>query len=48
LIVEGVYTYRIDDQGQIVALRAYWEPDHLRLESPDVSIYQILDTPDRF
>jgi hypothetical protein len=33
-IVEGVYTYRIDDQGQIVALRAYWEPDHLRLESP--------------
>ena len=33
-VVEGVYTYRIDDQGQIVALRAYWEPDHLRLESP--------------
>jgi len=33
-IVEGIYTYRIDDAGQIVALRAYWEPDHLRLESP--------------
>src|SRR5215467_5358123 len=33
-VVEGVYTYRIDDQGQIVALRAYWEPDHLRLEPP--------------
>jgi len=33
-IVEGVYTYRIDDRGRIVALRAYWEPDHLRLESP--------------
>jgi steroid Delta-isomerase len=33
-IVEGVYTYRIDDQGRIVALRAYWEPDRLRLEPP--------------
>ncbi len=33
-IVEGVYTYRVDEQGRIVALRAYWEPDHLRLEPP--------------
>ena len=34
-IVEGVYTYRVDEQGRIVALRAYWEPDRLRLEPPD-------------
>jgi len=34
-IVEGVYTYRVDDAGRIVALRAYWEPDRLRLETPN-------------
>jgi ketosteroid isomerase-like protein len=33
-IVDGVYTYRIDDTGRITALRAYWEPEHLRLEPP--------------
>jgi steroid Delta-isomerase len=33
-IVEGVYTYQVDEQGRIVALRAYWEPDRLRLEPP--------------
>ncbi len=33
-IVDGVYTYRVDAQGLIAALRAYWEPDHLRLEPP--------------
>jgi steroid delta-isomerase len=31
-IVEGVYTYRVDDAGRIVALRAYWEPERMRLE----------------
>jgi len=34
-VVDGVYTYRVDDQGRILALRAYWEPGHLRLEAPD-------------
>ena len=33
-IVDGVYTYRVDDHGRIVALRAYWEPARMRLESP--------------
>ncbi len=28
-IVEGVYTYRVDDAGKIVALRAYWEPEQM-------------------
>jgi ketosteroid isomerase-like protein len=28
-IVEGVYTYRVDDAGQITALRAYWEPERM-------------------
>jgi ketosteroid isomerase-like protein len=28
-IVEGVYTYRTDGGGRLVALRAFWEFDHL-------------------
>lgn len=27
---DGVFTYRVDDDGRIVALRAYWELDRLR------------------
>ncbi len=33
-IVEGVYTYRVDDDGRIVALRAYWEPARMTFEVP--------------
>ena len=36
-IVEGVYTYRVDNEGRIVALRAYWEPARMRLLGPDQS-----------
>ena len=36
-IVEGVYTYRVDDTGRIVALRAYWEPARMTLVPPDGS-----------
>jgi steroid Delta-isomerase len=31
-LVEGVYTYRIDDAGAIVALRAFWEFDAMTFE----------------
>ncbi len=31
-IVDGVYTYRVNDNGDVVALRAYWEPSRMRLE----------------
>jgi ketosteroid isomerase-like protein len=31
-IVEGVYTYRVDADGRLVALRAFWEFDALRTE----------------
>jgi hypothetical protein len=31
-IVDGVYTYRVDGEGHIIALRAYWEPAGMRLE----------------
>jgi len=27
---DGVFTYRVDDDGKVVALRAYWEMDRLR------------------
>lgn len=33
-IVDGVYTYRVDAAGRIVALRAYWEPDRMTLVPP--------------
>jgi ketosteroid isomerase-like protein len=32
-IVDGVYTYRVDDDGRVAALRAYWEPANMRLET---------------
>jgi ketosteroid isomerase-like protein len=27
VVAEGVFTYRVNDEGKITALRAYWEPD---------------------
>ena len=33
-VVEGVYTYRVDDDGGIVALRAFWEFDNMTFEAP--------------
>lgn len=29
---DGVFTYRVDDEGRVVALRAYWEMDRIRME----------------
>jgi hypothetical protein len=34
-MVDGVYTYLLDDAGRLAALRSVWEFDHLRLERPD-------------
>jgi len=31
-VVEGVYTYRVDGDGRIVALRAFWEFDAMTFE----------------
>lgn len=33
-VVDGVYTYRIDESGKLEHVRAYWEFDHMRFESP--------------
>ncbi len=32
--VEGVYTYRVDGDGRILALRAYWEFDRMQFAAP--------------
>ncbi len=32
-IVDGVYTYRVDDLGRILALRAFWEVDAISFEA---------------
>ena len=32
---DGVFTYRVDDGGSLVALRAYWEMERLRMEMPE-------------
>jgi steroid delta-isomerase len=31
VITRGVFTYRVNDAGQVVALRAYWELDRLEI-----------------
>ncbi len=33
-VVEGVYTYRVDDDGHILALRAFWQFDDMTFETP--------------
>jgi len=32
-VVDGVYTYRVDGDGLICALRAFWEFDAMRIET---------------
>ena len=32
--VDGVFTYRVDDEGRIIALRAIWSMDGMRMEQP--------------
>ncbi|MFQ5699397.1 MAG: nuclear transport factor 2 family protein [Myxococcota bacterium] len=34
MTVEGVFTYRVDEAGKLVALRSYWELDQLLISPP--------------
>lgn len=34
-VVDGVYTYRIGPDGKVVALRAFWEADAIRMVGPE-------------
>ncbi len=33
-VVDGVYVYRVDDQGDLVSVRAFWQYDDLRIVPP--------------
>lgn len=33
-VVDGVYVYRVDDQGRLVSVRAYWQFDDLQVVAP--------------
>jgi hypothetical protein len=33
-IVDGVFTYRVNDEGKLVSLRAYWEIGSMKLFPP--------------
>ena len=34
LIVNGVFTYRVNAEGKVAALRAYWEPSKMKAVQP--------------
>lgn len=34
MVVNGVFTYRVDASGKVVALRAFWEPPRLKAIAP--------------
>jgi hypothetical protein len=34
MIVNGVFTYRVDAQGKVLALRAYWEMGRMKSVAP--------------
>lgn len=34
MIVNGVFTYRVDEAGRVVALRAYWEVPRMKSVAP--------------
>lgn len=34
IVVQGVFTYRVDAAGRVVALRAFWEPPRLKAIAP--------------
>jgi ketosteroid isomerase-like protein len=32
-VIEGVFTYLLDENGKLSAMRGYWEADNMRIES---------------
>ena len=35
---EGVFTYKVNDEGKLVALRAYWETDRAAATARDLAL----------
>jgi ketosteroid isomerase-like protein len=33
-VVEGTFVYKVNDEGKLVSMRAYWEADKLKLIGP--------------
>jgi steroid Delta-isomerase len=31
-VIDGVFTYRLDDNGKLAAMRGFWEQDNMRFE----------------
>ena len=34
MVVNGVFTYRVNEAGQVIALRAFWEPAKMKAVQP--------------
>jgi ketosteroid isomerase-like protein len=34
-IVEGTFVYRVNDEGKLISLRAFWEADKISLTGPE-------------
>ena len=34
MIVNGVFTYRVNESGKVIALRAFWEPARMKAVQP--------------
>lgn len=32
--LHGVFTYRVNDEGKVTALRTYWEPEEMKIHPP--------------
>ena len=33
-VIDGVFTYLLDDDGKLAAMRGFWEQDSMRIEGP--------------
>ncbi len=33
-VIDGVFTYLIDDNGKLAAMRGFWEADNMKIEGP--------------
>jgi len=34
-VIDGVFTYHLDDAGKLAAMRGYWEADNMRIETEE-------------
>ncbi len=34
MVVEGIFTYKVNDDGKLLALRGFWDVDAIKVEAP--------------